>query len=574
MGRAQRIIDLVMGDARLAGSRALSEKVYRDEPILITASQMRQFMPRKYREMRSIATSPEARYKPLSWTFAQQARFMEDFEDDYPFQEGFVQYYPTYQSMSDEQLRGYFSWRSRMRKGEALQAPTSFVFIYIYELLNGVGASSPEEGFGKLRDVLDGYGKADSAIRRYLGRWMIDYAAWYNVPAQALAGFVGGGVEESIAAIDAAAHAHVPQDELFGALANLSTYRVESSRLYKEHPAELRRALCGTCTALARYCEKHRKTTFAEGLFGEFRMLPHQMFSNAVFYDDGHHPDAAYALADGRRYICRNGTWGLMRRIPSNRGPKLGAIVKAVDARVREELGMGSPLKMPALPKYMQSIVAAEAHAAVEWERAHKPFELHLDAARLSGIRTAASQTCEALLVDEERDAGDVSAAPVAPASRAQGVPQGAHGVEGVGVRRATPPSSASSGDYACAQVPIPWNACIEEAGSGAADAASAAGGSTPPARPSADVSADDANDSAVSLPLGSNEAAWLRALLAGDAAAATRAVVAAGTSGDLMMDAVNDALFDLLGDVAVELDGDSPAIVEDYREDLEGLFR
>ena len=68
-------------------------------------------------------------------------------------------------------------------------------------------------------------------------------------------------------------------------------------------------------------------------------------------------------------------------------------------------------------------------------------------------------------------------------------------------------------------------------------------------------------------------QAAYLRALVSGDAAARDNALQSAGTSEDLIVDTINEALFDLLGDTAVEFGDDGPELVEDYREDVEGIL-
>lgn len=547
MGRVQRIIEWATREARSKPECALSEKVYRDEPILITASQMRQFLPREYRQMRAIATSPEARFKPSTWIFAQQAKLMAGFEDDYPYSGEFVRYFPTYMAMSEDQLRGYFSWRTKLRRGEAPEGSTSYAFVYIYELLNGAGWESPEEGFGLLEAFYDQYGAHDPAIRRHLKRWMVDFAARYGVSPDRLrlAGLVDSGREEAIALLEGAAGLNAsqmefkggtpegtgtPRDALYAAIVNLSTYRIQSSCLSKEHPNEFRRALCGTCAALARYCAAHRKTSFSEGLFGTFREDDYVMFQNAVFYNDGCHPEASYLLPDGRSLACRNGRWRQRRRIAMNRGPKFGAIVKAVDARVREELAMGASLKMPDLPKYMARIVADEARAAVAWERTHKPFELNLDASRLSGIRVAASETCEALLVDEEREgAVDMLGAPasdLADASGALDMPYTDDAPDVVGATGTLPDAFAAQG-----------------------------------------IAIDG-------VSLSECEHAWLVALLKGDVAGQRDALASSAFTDDLMADAVNEKLFDYLGDTAVECAADGYAVVEDYREDVKGLVR
>ena len=68
-------------------------------------------------------------------------------------------------------------------------------------------------------------------------------------------------------------------------------------------------------------------------------------------------------------------------------------------------------------------------------------------------------------------------------------------------------------------------------------------------------------------------QTAYLRALASGDAAARDNALQSAGTSEDLIVDTINEALFDLLGDTAVEFGDDGPELVEDYREDVEGIL-
>ncbi len=40
------------------------------------------------------------------------------------------------------------------------------------------------------------------------------------------------------------------------------------------------------------------------------------------------------------------------------------------------------------------------------------------------------------------------------------------------------------------------------------------------------------------------------------------------------MVDAVNEALFDTVGDTVIEYAADGPALIEDYREDVEGILQ
>ena len=40
-----------------------------------------------------------------------------------------------------------------------------------------------------------------------------------------------------------------------------------------------------------------------------------------------------------------------------------------------------------------------------------------------------------------------------------------------------------------------------------------------------------------------------------------------------MLADSINEKLMDMIGDVVIEFDGEDPVLVEDYEEELEGLF-
>jgi hypothetical protein len=84
------------------------------------------------------------------YLFYKQALFMSDFTDDYLKFAPFNSYYPNYQMMNFEQFRTYFTWRTKVRQCEVRQTDLSYVFLYIYELLNNVGIADGQDGLNKL----------------------------------------------------------------------------------------------------------------------------------------------------------------------------------------------------------------------------------------------------------------------------------------------------------------------------------------------------------------------------------------------------------------------------------------
>ena len=106
---------------------------------------------------------------------------MESWEDDFPFNGSFERYYPTYSMMNDSQLRGYFSWRTHVREGQIEKTSLSFAFVYIYELINCVGASTPQECFDLLYAFWIKYRELDPEIDRYVKSWLRDFVIYHDL---------------------------------------------------------------------------------------------------------------------------------------------------------------------------------------------------------------------------------------------------------------------------------------------------------------------------------------------------------------------------------------------------------
>lgn len=87
---AQELIDRILADERFRASSHFSDRVYTDEPILITGNRMASYLPERYRKMREISRwepeGPAGRGRWLSEAelFYRQGIFMADYEDDCP----------------------------------------------------------------------------------------------------------------------------------------------------------------------------------------------------------------------------------------------------------------------------------------------------------------------------------------------------------------------------------------------------------------------------------------------------------------------------------------------------------
>ena len=79
--------------------------------------------------------------------------------------------------------------------------------------------------------------------------------------------------------------------------------------------------------------------------------------------------------------------------------------------------------------------------------------------------------------------------------------------------------------------------------------------------------------DNARQDPFSTEQRQYLAALLDNDAEKAQAVLDAAGTSEDILVDVINEAAFDIVGDTIIEFTSKGPAIIPDYEQDVRGLI-
>ena len=328
----------------------------------------------------------------------------------------------------------------------------------------------------------------------------------------------------------------------------LSTYNLNNSRLDRGHHRDLRHVACAVYVRMARYYDTHRKTGIVASLFGEETAMPYTMFASAVFFAPERHEDCEYRLDPIHIYRCQNGFWECMRIHGSRqKSSKLGEMMRACDQRLRLALDPAHPLKEEKVPKYLAKIIDDEIVAWLSWDAAHQPVKIDIDLSQLGHIRSAAAQTREALLIDEERE----DSAPVEVETANSGQPE-AEPVADAIVEAVAAPIRQDETDEPTIST--------EQFGVVA-----------PLLAPTPAFAAAAPADAATELAPAAT--AYLRALLEQNAAQATSAVAHSGQSEDMLVDTINEALFDLVGDTVIEFSAAGPQIIEDYEADVRGYL-
>ena len=340
------LIERIMAEARTHQSARFSNEVYADEPILKTGRQMQNFLPDQYRKMREISRWQDdpkggaGRWLSEAELFYRQGLLMADFEDDCPYNGTFKSYFPTYNAMSDRQLRGYFTWRAQVRRGTVEETSTSFAFLYLYELICGIGVDDPLDGFKKIKAFWDAYRAFEPGIDRFARVWLQDYAVFHGLDPELLRDSKTVAFDNALIELRRAARGLAPapapsdlpparrktseptlplppdeagEERLMTAINALSTYNLNNSRLDRSHHRDLRHVACAVYVRMARYYDTHRKTGIVASLFGEETAMPYTMFASAVFFAPERHEDCEYRLDPIHIYRCQNGFWECMR---------------------------------------------------------------------------------------------------------------------------------------------------------------------------------------------------------------------------------------------------------------------
>ncbi|MNO16603.1 hypothetical protein D3C76_62870 [compost metagenome] len=177
------------------------------------------------------------RYVSREQLFVQKAKELEtavaETAEFVPFQT----YWPTYEEMQPRQLKWYLYWRNEVRSGRYPDTDLSYLFIYLYELIHGVGWSEPAEGYTLMERVWQGYRQRYPKLDLYVREWLYDLALVFDLkmpPAEPMAKLPRNLSMELKELEWRRRFTADPLDVSWELLLTLIDYDVEKSRFYLE----------------------------------------------------------------------------------------------------------------------------------------------------------------------------------------------------------------------------------------------------------------------------------------------------------------------------------------------------
>ncbi len=359
---------------------------------------------RRFLEMRRLALGnfpPAGRDKrQQAAVFYQQARMMEDFEDDYQGDHPFSMYFPSYQMMDYEQWRTYFSWRTRVRQGEIRRTSFSYVFVYLYELIHHIGVEDSRDGLRRLVQIWEEYREFEPKLDHYMPIWVKDYyiTGGFDVPFASL-------LEED----ERLRRLYTPaeQEDFYAFYAPLSAYKPEQSRFYTEDTGrEMRACFNYLAASLVRYQQEGgpdwEKRIFCEQAGNIWQPFPKALYDPSCIGGESR----TVRFSDTEVYWYDGVRWKSSRnRMCKESGRRLiGLLFKRVEQFYRQASGYRYRLNVDpgGMLSEEKGFWQRVDGAIQEYYRLSHRKVVTVDPVHLDRIRENALQTQEKLLVEPE----------------------------------------------------------------------------------------------------------------------------------------------------------------------------
>ena len=483
-------------------------------------------IPTRILEMMQLYEYRNSSFENKCRNFVRQGKFMEDYEDDAPWNSEVKRYFATYHDLNLNQLRGYFAWRTRVRRGEFYPITTSLAYMYIYELLNMIGADTPEEAIRKMKEFEKGFldsGFGDRSMRENLRRWITEFAVLSGSLSEDVKSLITPElIERDRQLMVLRKPLEHTDEEVFGALNALTGGKTEkSSAIMKESEKGIH-----LFAEVWRYMAEHYDDLgwdIFDACFGKMRQFPWHPLANAVYMDRDDREDAEYKITECRKFVYKSGEWSEIRYDELFFDKyRVHAIVHEADRQIRRYLKTGHYLREKKgeewVTPYVEAVIEADRAAA---EEAAKP-KITIDLSGLDKIRRDAQITRDSLLTEDEM--------------REQ-LPEQA-------LQQAAGPAAKQKEQQIVQPVivEVPEGPMEEE------------------------------RSAAIEIPdLDDVHAKILLSVMRGEPVA--ELIRQKALMPSVVTDAINEALFDEIGDNVLTCEGDEITLVEDYREDLESIL-
>lgn len=345
---------------------------------------------------REVDWQQDFRYISREQLFVRKGKELEASQGDTAQFVPFQTYWPTYDEMQPRQLKWYLFWRTEVRSGHYPDTDLSYLFVYLYELIHGIGWVEPSEGYAQIERVWHAYRERYPKLDIYVREWLYDFALIFhlgeapvNPPLTKLPRSLSMELKELEWQRKFSAHILELSWDL---LRMLIDYEAEKSRYYIEQGRKnLRHYAPKIVTLVDGYLRKAKGSRLLELFVPREKKISRYLFRSAV-YD--------------------HGQYGRTREItvlPYSEHPPLRAyltqLVRLTENKLRELDGFKGRLKGVTVEPDIEQLISRYlrneyAQREAEVAKARMP-KVKINAAKLRKLKQESDEVRDMLLSEE-----------------------------------------------------------------------------------------------------------------------------------------------------------------------------
>ncbi|MGG3280176.1 TerB N-terminal domain-containing protein [Paenibacillus solani] len=351
----------------------------------------------------SINWDEDFRYVTKEQQFVQKARELAWHVEGETLFVPFKSYWPTYDQMASDQFKWYFYWREEVRSGRYPDTDLSYLFVYFYELIHGVGWSDPVQGYELMEQAWTAYRKRYTKLDTYLREWLYDFMIVHSLDMP---------IRETYARFPRVLSSELKEREwkrrfslqpielTWDLLLDLLDYDVEKSRFYQEEGRKDLEQYAPKVIALVdSYWDKIKGLRFIDHFQPRPRQVKRHLFRSAV-YDHGLY---------GRSVVLT--VVSLSEYAPLR--SYITALVRLTENKLRELRGFKGRLRGPDVvdPEIVEIItryLKKEIQEQIEAQRVQAIPEVQIDTGKLRRLQQESDQVRDMLLTEEALQQAEV----------------------------------------------------------------------------------------------------------------------------------------------------------------------
>ena len=378
-----------------------------DPPLTMqTRKQEEEDIPAPILQMMKLYEYGNGSFEQKCKNFYRQGKLMENYEDQAPYRAYLNRYFPTYHDLNVRQLRGYFTWRTEVRKGQIQPYSELYAYLYAYELINDIGVYSAQDSLQKLFALKEAFMMSTSSSRQLvqnLTHWMYDYVVIHQIPKETALSYLPEALFEEDKRLTILRD---PQDQnddtLFQALLSFAKPNTQKSLLFKEKEAQAKHLFA----QVWRYASEHYHEDGSDlftACFGKRERFVWHPLSNAIYWAVFLKKEMFYEVNGSKAYVYEDGVWYEERYDQLHFSlEKFQDMLREIDRKLRIALKVGHYLKVKPEAQWIDPYIdGALQKDKKRQEEASRP-QVQVNLLELEQIRQDALVTRDSLLTEEE----------------------------------------------------------------------------------------------------------------------------------------------------------------------------